>query len=261
MSNSPLVSYVAISPNKSKRTSKILKITPHHMAGVMSVERCGEIFAPTSRKASSNYGIGNDGRIALYVPEDYRAWTSNSTANDDVAVTIEVSDCEYGGEWRISDAAWRSLIDLCVDICQRNGIERLNYTGDRTGNLTMHQMFIATTCPGPYLKSKFPELAAEVNKRLNKEEIDMTVEELQKYVDARIEAKLAGNKTKPSDWAMKELEEAKKLGITDGERPGGYAKREEVAAMFVRYNKKNMADLVKSEVKKWFTKIMEVFNA
>lgn len=167
MSNSPLVDYTKLSPNcNSPRNQSIRKITVHHVAGIVSVETIGNIFAPTSRGASSNYGIGNDGRRGLYVNECDRAWTSGSASNDNQAITIEVSNCEIGGEWKVSDAAFNSLVELCVDICKRNGIEQLNWTGDASGNLTCHYMFQATACPGPYLKSKMPELAQLVNERL-----------------------------------------------------------------------------------------------
>ena len=169
MGNSPLVVYTKISPNRSSpRAAVIKKITIHHMAGKLSVETCGAVFQPTSRQASSNYGIGNDGRIAMYVEEADRAWTTSSRDNDNQAVTIEVANSAVGDAsgWPISDAAMKSLIDLCVDICQRNDIEKLNYTGDKTGNLTMHKWFANTNCPGPYLEKKFPYIAAEVNKRL-----------------------------------------------------------------------------------------------
>jgi hypothetical protein len=166
MSNSSLVCYEKISPNKSKRTGKISKITIHHMAGNLSVETCGNVFASSSRQASSNYGIGSDGRIALYVPEDYRAWTSSNSDNDNVAVTIEVANCAGAPDWKVSDKALESLIKLSVDICKRNGITKLNYTGDKTGNLTRHNMFTATTCPGSYLQSRFSYIAEEVNKQL-----------------------------------------------------------------------------------------------
>lgn len=167
MSNSPLICYTKISPNRtSPRQNTIKKITIHHMAGCLSIETCGNGFASPSRRASSNYGIGNDGRIAMYVEEKDRAWTSSSGANDHQAVTIEVANRATGGNWPISDKAMESLIALCVDICKRNGIPRLNYTGDASGNLTMHKWFAATGCPGPYLESKFPYIAAEVNRRL-----------------------------------------------------------------------------------------------
>lgn len=168
MSNSPLVSYTKLSPNYSSRNgTKITKITPHHMAGVLSVETCGNIFASSARQASSNYGIGNDGRIAMYVPEDKRAWTSSNAANDRAAVTIEVANSYAGGDWPVSDAAWKALVNLCVDICQRNGIKGLTWTGGKDGSLTCHYMFAATGCPGPYLKSKMGQLANEVNAKLN----------------------------------------------------------------------------------------------
>ena len=164
MSNSSMVCYTRISPFKnSPRNRKIDKITIHHMAGNLSVETCGSVFQ--SRRASSNYGIGSDGRVGMYVEEKDRSWASSSAANDNRAVTIEVAN-DGGANWHVSDKALATLIDLCVDICQRNNIPRLNFTGDKTGNLTMHCYFAATACPGPYLKSKFSYIAREVNKRL-----------------------------------------------------------------------------------------------
>lgn len=166
MSNSKLVDYTKISPHRSKRTGKISKITIHHMAGNLTVKTCGNVFQG-KRAASANYGVDSAGRIGLYVPENYRAYTSSNRANDNIAVTIEVAN--DGGsktKWHVSDKAIAALIELCVDICKRNGIKKLNYTGKKTGNLTRHNMFAATTCPGSYLQSKFPYIAEEVNKRL-----------------------------------------------------------------------------------------------
>jgi hypothetical protein len=167
MSNSSLVDYTKLSPNCYKpRKYKIEKITIHHVAGVASVETLGNIFATTSRKASCNYGIGSDGRIALIVDEANGSWCSSNYDNDNRAITIEVSNSAVGGEWPVSDHVLSRLIDLCTDICERNDIKRLNYTGDKSGNLTMHCWFAATACPGPYLKSKYQYIADEVNKRL-----------------------------------------------------------------------------------------------
>lgn len=167
MSNSKLICYTRLSPNCNKpRNHKIDTITIHHMAGNLTIEQCGELFANPAREVSSNYGIGTDGRIALYVDEANRSWCSYSPSNDNRAITIEVAN--DGGEpnWHVSDKAMASLINLCVDICKRNGIKKLNYTGDTSGNLTMHKWFTATGCPGPYLSSKFPYIESEVNKRL-----------------------------------------------------------------------------------------------
>lgn len=167
MSNSKLVSYTKLSPNCNKpRKSKIDTITIHHMAGNLSVEDCGAIFAKSGRQASSNYGVGSDGRVALYVDEANRAWTSSNAANDHRAVTIEVANDGGAPDWHVSAAALEATVALCVDICKRNGIDRLNYTGTPDGNLTMHKWFAATLCPGPYLSGKFPYIAEEVNRRL-----------------------------------------------------------------------------------------------
>lgn len=167
MSNSKLICYTKISPNCYKpRNHKIDKITIHHMAGNATVEAVGDDFAKPTRGASANYGVGTDGRIALYVDEANGAWTSGSYDNDMRAVTIEVANDSKDPDWHVSDKALETTIALCVDICQRNGIEKLNFTGDKTGNLTMHKWFAATACPGPYLESKFPYIAEEVNRRL-----------------------------------------------------------------------------------------------
>lgn len=167
MSNSPLVTYTKLSPNHSgKRNHAIDRITIHHMAGNLSVENCGNGFANPARKASSNYAVDGKGHVGLFVDEANRSWASSSPANDHRAVTIEVANDGGAPNWHVSDKALEKTIELCVDICKRNGIKKLNFTGDKTGNLTMHKYFAATACPGPYLESKFPYIAAEVNKRL-----------------------------------------------------------------------------------------------
>lgn len=136
------------------------------MAGNLTVERCGKEFSKPSRKASSNYGIGTDGRVGMYVEEHNRAWTSSNAQNDQLAVTIEVSNDKIGGDWHVSDKAYNKLIDLCVDICKRNKIEKLIWTGDSSGNLTTHDMFANTICPGFYLKSRMGKIAETVNNKL-----------------------------------------------------------------------------------------------
>lgn len=175
MSNSPFVVYTKLSPNCSARTEEITKITPHHMSGNLSIETCGNVFAPPSRKASSNYGIDTPGRVGMYVPESMRSWCSSSAWNDQRAVTIEVANSVCASPWPISDAAWNALVDLCVDIVRRNpGIVRadgktpgLNYTGDKYGSLTKHKFYSSTDCPGSWLDDHMKELETAVNKKLD----------------------------------------------------------------------------------------------
>ena len=167
MSNSPLVDFTRISPNSTNpRNHKIDSIIIHHMAGNLSVESCGAGFADPARQASSNYGVGSDGRIGLYVAEENRSWCSSNRDIDHRGITIEVANDSREPDWHVSDKALEATIELCADICQRNGIARLNFTGDKTGNLLMHKWFAATQCPGPYLESKFPYIAEQVNARL-----------------------------------------------------------------------------------------------
>lgn len=168
--NSPLAEYIYLSPNADfPRENRIQKITIHHMGGDFSLEALAESFSQQDRRASSNYAIDSSGRVALYVEEANRAWTSSSRENDNQAVTIEVANDETGGDWHVSDRAYSVLIELCVDICRRNEINELKFTKDAEGNLTIHKMFSTETeCPGPYLESKMEEIAREVNWRLNR---------------------------------------------------------------------------------------------
>ena len=175
MSNSPLVVYTKLSPNHSgKRTKKIDTITIHCMAGNCSVETCGNLFANSARQASSNYGIGTDGRIALYVDEANRSWCTSSNANDQRAVTIEVANNGGAPDWPVSAKAYAALLDLVTDICKRNGIKRLVWStskNDRVNhlngcNMTVHRDYAAKACPGDWLYNLQDEIAAEVNRQL-----------------------------------------------------------------------------------------------
>ena len=139
------------------------------MAANLTLENLGESFSHKDRKASSNYAIDIDGNIALYVEEANRAWSSANPENDDVAVTIEVANETLGGDWKVSNKSYEALIALCTDICRRNGIEELTYTGDAQGTLTTHNMFTDTQCPGPYLESRMEDIAAQVNANLQAE--------------------------------------------------------------------------------------------
>lgn len=183
MSNSALVSYTQISPNRnSPRNQPIRKITIHHMAGSLTLEQFGTLVANPGRQMSANYAIDQKGGIGLYCPESDRSWCSSSPWNDHQAVTIEVANDGGAPDWHVSDASIAALIDLCVDICQRNGMAQLEYTGDQNGSLTLHRMFAATQCPGPYLLSKIPYIAQQVTARLQAQEADP-----QQFVDVMVE--------------------------------------------------------------------------
>lgn len=174
MSNSPLVDYTRISPNKnSPRNHKIDTITIHCVVGQCTVETLGNIFAPTSRQASSNYGVGTDGKIGMYVEEKDRSWCSSNAANDNRAVTIEVaSDTKH--PYAVNDRVFAALLDLVTDICKRNGIKKLVWStkkADRVNhkngcNMTVHRDYANKSCPGDYLYNRHGEIAAEVNRRL-----------------------------------------------------------------------------------------------
>lgn len=174
MSNSPLVSYTKISPNKtSPRNHAIDTITIHCVVGQCSVETLGNVFAPTSRQASSNYGVGVDGRIGMYVEEKDRSWCSSNGANDNRAVTIEVASDNYH-PYAVNAKAYAAMLDLVTDICKRNGIKKLVWSTNKNErvnhlngcNMTVHRDYANKSCPGDYLYNRHGEIAAEVNKRL-----------------------------------------------------------------------------------------------
>lgn len=147
MSNSPLVEYTNISPfRNSPRNQPITKITIHHMAGVATLEQFDAIVHRPGRNMSANYAIDKNARVGLFCPESDRSWCSSSAWNDNRAITIEVSNSKLGDPWPVSAKVYSKLIDLCVDICQRNNIKELTFTGDKNGSLTFHKFFSATGC-------------------------------------------------------------------------------------------------------------------
>lgn len=173
MSNSSLVSYKKISPNKtSPRNHKIDTITIHCVVGQCSVQTIGDIFANKDKEASSNYGIGYDGKIGMYVEEKDRSWCSSNADNDNRAITIEcASDTTH--PYAINDKVYKSLIKLCVDICKRNNIKELKWKGDKSligqvnkQNMTVHRWFANKSCPGDYIYSRLGKIASEVNSKL-----------------------------------------------------------------------------------------------
>lgn len=170
MSNSPLVSYTKLSPNKtSPRNHVIDTITIHCVVGQLTAEGICNCFTSPSRKASCNYGIGHDGKIALVVDEKDRSWCSSNAANDHRAVTIEVAS-DKTHPYTVTWEAYESLIKLCADICKRNGIKELLWRGDKSligqvdkQNMTVHRWFANKSCPGDYLYGKHSEIVARVN--------------------------------------------------------------------------------------------------
>lgn len=141
------------------RSAKISQITIHHMAGILSVEQCGNVFARAGRGASAHYGVGGDGRIASYVDESDTAWSDANWASNCRTVSIETANSSTGGNWPVSDAAFDSLCKLVADVAKRNGLGTLV----KGQNLCWHSMFSATTCPGDYLRGKMDELARRAN--------------------------------------------------------------------------------------------------
>lgn len=241
MSNSSLVSYTRISPNRtSPRNHSIDRITIHCVVGQVTVERLGEIFAPESRKASANYGIGKDGKIGMYAEEKDRSWCSSDRNNDHRAVTIEVaSDTTH--PYAVTDEAYNALLDLCTDICRRNGKSKLLWMEDEWTALsyqpaademvmTVHRWFANKACPGQYLLDRHGDIAEEVTRRL-REEDTLTQDQFDEMMNDWLARRAA---LPASDWAVPYISEAIDKGYMADiggsiERPQSFVTREELA--------------------------------
>ena len=224
--NSPLVNYTKISPNKtSPRNHVIDTVTIHCVVGQCSVEALGNIFAPTSKQASSNYGIGPDGRIGMYVEEKDRSWCSSNGANDNRAITIEVAS-DTTSPYKVTDAAYNALIKLLADICKRNNIKSLKWKADKNlighpeeQNMTVHRWFANKSCPGDYLYNKHYEIAEKVNELLGvqEEDEDMTQERFNELMTNYL-TELA--EKDPSAWSADARTWAEDNGYIKGDGKG-----------------------------------------
>ena len=176
--NSPLVVHTRLSPNNSgKRTHSIDRITPHCVVGQCTAEGLGEWFVKSSTQASSNYGIDKNGRVGMYVEEANRSWCTSNRANDQRAITIECAS-DTTPPYTMNDAVYEALIELCTDICKRNGKTKLLWFADKEKSLaytpaademviTVHRWFANKSCPGAWLYSRLADLAAKVTAALN----------------------------------------------------------------------------------------------
>lgn len=224
----------------SRNLNNITVITIHHAAGVASGVVIANNLSLPSRNASANYCIGVDGDIVCSLTEDYSPCTSSNRNNDVKAITIECSNSEYGGDWKISDKTYWSLIDLCVDICLRYNIHMV-----KGESLTWHSMFSTTECPGKYLLSKFDDICEEVNRKVNEiyrkikelsENLVSLEEELQEIKKA-ISAPLINNdedveKSKLGKDSVDAIHYWKNMGVFNG-KTNGYGLTYDMARMLV----------------------------
>ena len=260
MSNSSLVEYTKISPNKSSpRKNAIDRISIHCVVGQVSIQSLGSIFSPSSKKASSNYGIGYDGKVGMYVEEKDRSWCTSSSANDNRAVTIEVAS-DAKDPYAVRDAAYKGLLDLVTDICKRNGKNKLIWFGDKDTTLaytpksnemvlTVHRWFANKSCPGNYLYNLHPQIVAEVNRRLaegstttGEEDEDMTLDTFKKLMNeyrAELQDNDAGAWSEEArNWAVSVGLIAGTGKMANGEQNYAWADmltREQIAMLLYRF--------------------------
>ena len=247
MSNSPLVTYTRLSPNRtSPRSHAIDRITIHCYVGQVTAGRgcSGSRFVTYDPVggASCNYVVGYDGSIGLCVPEEDRSWCSSSPSNDHRAVTIETASDSFA-PYAVTEAAYKALLDLVTDICRRNGKRRLIWMDNKTAALayvpedgdmvmTVHRWFAAKACPGEWLLERHGEIAEEVTRRLQEEDEDeMSYDQFKAYME---QYRRELGQQKASSWAVPYIAQAIDAGLmTDVggtiERPRDFVTREELA--------------------------------
>ena len=238
--NSKLVSFTELSPNNSgPRTHKIDRITPHCVVGQCSIEALGNLFADKARKASSNYGIGADGRVGLFVDEGNRSWCSSSEENDQRAVTIECAS-DTTEPYAFKPVVYERLIELCVDICERNGKSKLLWIADKSVALaykpqpdemvlTVHRWFANKACPGAWMYDRMGDLAATATAKIAE--------------NKKAEAKPEVGTDACGHWSENDMRWAYENGLIKGYpdgtfRPDGNVTRGEMCAVLHRWANK-----------------------
>lgn len=252
MSNSPLVDCTVLSPNHSgKRTKPLKRITPHCVVGQLKAEVIGGCFTNPSRQASCNYGIGTEGRVCLIVPEDCRSWCSSSNDNDQQAATIECAS-DKTHPYAFNSTVYNKLVDLCVDICKRNGAKKLLWISDKNKALsyvpkddemliTVHRWFANKSCPGDWLYNRLDELASTVTAKLGGTETPDTPQSNTLY---RVQVGAYNVKAN----ADAQLKKVKNAGFTDAFiTQVGNMYKVQVGAYSVKSNADNMLAKVKSK--------------
>lgn len=257
--NSSMVSYTKLSPNHSgQRTHSIDRITPHCVVGQCSVETLDNVFYPTSRQASCQYGIGIDGRVGMYCEEKNRSWCSSSNANDQRAVTIECASDTYS-PYAMNSKVYDTLIKLCIDICKRNGKKKLIWLGDKDKTLnytpksdemviTVHRWFANKSCPGDWLYSRLGDLAAKVTAGLGASDNTPTPHTPSKQVYYRV--RKSWNDAKSQKGAFTVLDNAKRCADSN---KGYYVFDENGKAIYpVQTVKKTVDELAREVINgKW----------
>ena len=259
--NSSLVDLVKLSPcNSGKRNSSIDRITPHCIVGQLNASTIGDCFRDLSVKASCNYGIGVDCKVIMCVPEDTHSWCSSSSANDDRAVTIECA-CDKTSPYAFHSDVYQKLIDLCTDICKRNGKDTLLWLGSSSKSLsyvpkknemvlTAHRWFANKSCPGDWMYARMGDLASKVTSRLGgKTEPDQSNEN--SSITYRVQIGAYSNKS----YAEKRLRQVTSAGfdafITDGldgyyrVQVGAYSLKENALAMLYRVQNAGFSAILK----------------
>lgn len=177
MAYSSLATKSIISPNYTKRASKIDCVSIHCPCCILSLDSMGKIYQNKDNKSSCHYGIDTNGNIAVFVDEKNAAMSLSSTGADNRSISIMVSSNISQKPYSISNSSYQSLQDLLIDICIRNNIKELKWENDAKygvasgaggpvakQNMLIHSWFNKKKPdPGQWLIDKHAELAQTTN--------------------------------------------------------------------------------------------------
>lgn len=140
-----------------RQGATVNKIVVHH-AATTDFDGIARTFQNPGRAASAHYGVGRNQNVDQYVQEGNIAWHCGNWEGNKTSVGIENVNKTGGPDWLIDDSTFNTLVELCKDIANRNGLGQL-VVGK---NLFGHKDFMATACPGQ-LYARLQQLADAVN--------------------------------------------------------------------------------------------------
>lgn len=180
----------------------------------------------TTNKSGASWNVCVDDKEAIIaIPLNEKSNHSGSNTGNLTSIGLEI--CESGDR----EKTLKNAIQISAFI-----LKEFNLTYK---DLRQHYDWNKKNCPRILRQKNMWEwFVNEVKKEM--EANDMLERLIDKYTEPAVERALevliqsVNDDGKESEWATKEFEEAKKLGITDGSNPEMFAKRQEVAIMVKR---------------------------
>lgn len=124
-----------------KRKYPVKRIVMHWIVGELSA--ADATFKNPSRKASAHFGVGSNGEIHQYVPEDMVAWHAGPKVNfESIGIEHAGGQLINGTRKVPTQQCLDASAELVADLCKR-----YNLPCNRD-SIKLHKEYMSTTCPG-----------------------------------------------------------------------------------------------------------------